>query len=57
MFRQGFSCPALLTFHESCPFAYRAITVYGRTFQTVPLEHAQLLGYSPFARRYLGNLG
>jgi hypothetical protein len=33
MFRQGFSCPALLTFHCTRPFAYRAITVYGRPFQ------------------------
>ena len=27
MFRQGFTCLALLTFHRMCPFAYRAITV------------------------------
>jgi hypothetical protein len=44
MFRQGFSCPALLTYHHACPFKYRAITFYGRTFQTVFLKHAQLLG-------------
>ena len=52
MFRQGFTCLALLTFHRACPFAYRAITVYGRPFQTARLKHAQLLGYSAFARRY-----
>ena len=33
MFRQGFSCPALLICHRSRPFAYRAVTVYGRSFQ------------------------
>ena len=52
MFRQGFSCLALLTFHRTCPFAYRAITVYGQPFQTARLKHVQLLGYSAFARRY-----
>ncbi len=34
------------------PFVYRAITVYGRTFQSVPLKHMQLKGYSAFARHY-----
>ena len=57
MFGQGFTCPALLTFHEYGPFAYRAVTVYGQSFQTVPLEPNSLLGCSPFARRYWGNLG
>lgn len=57
MFRQGFTCPALLTYHRQRPFAYRAITCYGRTFQTVLLDQCQLLGYSPFARHYSGNLG
>ena len=33
MFRQGFTCPALLTYHRIGPFNYRAITVYGRSFQ------------------------
>ena len=33
MFRQGFSCPALLIFHRNGPFAYRAVTFYGRSFQ------------------------
>jgi hypothetical protein len=33
MFRQGFTCLALLTFHRIRPFAYRAITVSGRPFQ------------------------
>ena len=38
MFRQGFSCPALLFHSSTSPFAYGAITVYGQTFQTVPLR-------------------
>ena len=39
MFRQGFTCPALLIVTPpSAPFEYRAITFYGRTFQTVFLE-------------------
>ena len=57
MFRQGFTCPALLTFHHIGPLTYRAITVYGRPFQTARLEPMQLLGCSPFARHYWGNLG
>ena len=44
MFRQGFSCPALLTFHHSGPFAYRAVTFYGQPFQVVLLEPNRLLG-------------
>jgi hypothetical protein len=52
MFRQGFSCPALLTFHLHGPFEYRAVTFYGRPFQAVFLEPSRLLGCSPFARHY-----
>ena len=35
-------------------FVYRAITFFGQTFQTVPLDHFGLpqLGCSPFARHY-----
>lgn len=42
-----------------CVFVYGTITLYRRTFQTVPLTHMliQTLGCSPFARRYWGNLG
>ena len=57
MFRQGFTCPALLTYHHIGPLTYRAITVYGGPFQDLRLEPMQLLGWSPFARRYWGNLG
>ena len=53
----GFLVPRPTHFHEPCPFAYRAITVYGRPFQTVLLKHDPLLGCSPFARHYWGNLG
>ena len=36
MFRQDFTCPALLKDHSAL-YAYGAITRYGRTFQTVLL--------------------
>ena len=39
-------------FHDQEIFAYRAITHYGRTFQSVPLTSIQLKGWSPFARHY-----
>ena len=38
MFRQGFTCPVLLDFTPIPPFAYRAITFYGQSFQTVLLD-------------------
>lgn len=44
MFRQGFTCPALLTYHPMHPFAYGAITRYGQTFQTARLKCTELLG-------------
>jgi hypothetical protein len=44
MFRQGFTCPALLTYHAHGPFAYRAVTFYGRPFQAVSLKPWSLLG-------------
>ena len=34
------------------PFVYKAITFYGCTFQSIPLELTVLKGWSPFARRY-----
>ena len=56
--------------HRIPTFAYRTITFYGRTFQTVRLAVLLLvsapatpgskppgLGYSAFARRYLRSLG
>lgn len=51
MFRQDFTCPALLKAkHRS--FAYGAITHYSPTFQTVPLNHCKALAWSAFARHY-----
>jgi hypothetical protein len=39
MFSQDFSCPDLLfVIHFTYLFAYRAITCYGQTFQTVLLK-------------------
>ncbi len=51
MFRQDFTCPALL---EALlfVFAYGAVTRYGRPFQIVPLTQSKTLAWSPFARRY-----
>src|SRR5690606_10658664 len=48
-----------LRVHSMCAFVYGTITLYRRTFQTVPLTHKliQTPGCSPFARRYWGNLG
>ncbi len=51
MFRQGFTCPALL---KSCrfAFAYGTVTRYGQTFQIVLLTQRQALAWSAFARHY-----
>ena len=51
MFRQDFTCPALL---ESfiITFAYGAVTRYGRAFQRVLLTNHKALAWSPFARHY-----
>lgn len=51
MFRQDFTCPALLEF-SSIAFAYGAVTRYGRPFQIVLLTFEETLAWSPFARRY-----
>ena len=51
MFRQDFTCPALL--EDCCAFyPYGAITRYGPTFQTVPVPSLQPLAWSAFARHY-----
>jgi hypothetical protein len=51
MFRQDFTCPALLK--SSCfIFAYGAVTRYGRTFQIVLLIKQEALAWSAFARHY-----
>ena len=51
MFRQDFTCPALL---EAIffSFPYRTITYYGPTFQKVPVDLKITLAWSPFARHY-----
>src|SRR5437764_9130225 len=47
-FPQGSTCPAVLRSHlkEDCIFTYGAVTLYGRTFQTVRLT----LSYPSFNR-------
>ncbi len=51
MFRQDFTCPALL---EACVSrnSYGAITHYSRLFQAVPIRNTQALAWSAFARHY-----
>ena len=51
MFRQDFTCPALLK-DLSCYYPYGAITRYGPTFQTVPVTQMRPLAWSAFARHY-----
>jgi hypothetical protein len=55
MFRQGFTCPALLK-DPNMPYAYGAITHFGRPFQTVRLNMSRPLACSAFARHYSRNL-
>ena len=56
MFRQDFTCPALLK-SFNITFAYGAVTRYGHTFQSVLLIIEKALAWSRFARHYYGNLG
>ncbi len=51
MFRQGFTCPALLK-SSSFAFTYGAVTRYGHTFQSVLLTNKEALAWSAFARHY-----
>ena len=51
MFRQDFTCPALLE-SSSITFAYGAVTRYGRPFQVVLLVEDEALAWSAFARHY-----
>ena len=55
MFRQGFTCPALLKDPDK-PYAYGAITHSGLPFQTVWLNLSGPLACSAFARHYSRNL-
>ena len=51
MFRQGFTCPALLEDHTD-RYPYGAVTRSGPPFQTVPVRPAWPLAWSAFARHY-----
>ena len=51
MFRQDFTCPALLK-SSSCQHLYGAVTHYGLTFQKVPVRSDKALAWSAFARHY-----
>ena len=51
MFRQDFTCPALLE-SSSIVFAYGAVTRYGHSFQSVLLTEDEALAWSAFARHY-----
>ena len=51
MFRQDFSCPALLK-SLKLPYPYGAVTHYGRLFQVVPVKSLKALASSAFARHY-----
>jgi len=51
MFRQDFSCPALLK-DLGRHYRYGAITRYGPTFQTVLVVQPKPLAWSAFARHY-----
>ena len=55
MFRQDFTCPALLK-DDCARYPYGAVTHYGHTFQSVLLVYMKALAWSRFARHYYGNL-
>ena len=44
IFRQDFTCPALLFLHPYMPFVYRIFTFYDCSFQNIPLNIYKLLG-------------
>ena len=54
IFRQGFTCPALLIVHRYRAFAYRAITVYGRSFQDRFANSITTFGLLPVRSSLLG---
>ena len=56
MFRQDFTCPALLKDNKSS-YAYGAITHSCQAFQPVQLYSSLPLAWSAFARHYLRSLG
>ena len=56
MFRQNFTCSVLLE-DNIVFYAYRTITYFGVTFQTLLVITIQPLGWSDFARHYFRSLG
>ena len=51
MFRQDFTCPALL--EDRTPFyPYGTVTLFGAPFQVLPVLSVQPLAWSAFARHY-----
>ena len=51
MFRQDFTCPALLEDQDAF-YRYGAITHYGQHFHVVPVLTSWPLAWSAFARHY-----
>ena len=51
MFRQDFTCPALLK-EPAERYPYRAVTVSGAPFQVLPVRPTGPLAWSAFARHY-----
>ena len=51
MFRQDFTCPALLEDHKDF-YRYGAITLYSVAFHPLPVLTLWPLAWPPFARRY-----
>jgi hypothetical protein len=51
MFRQDYTCPALLE-DTTAFYPYGAITLWGHSFQSVPVLTIVSLAWSAFARHY-----
>ena len=51
MFRQDFTCPALLV-SSLIVFPYGAVTHSGAPSQKLPVTHKEALAWSAFARHY-----
>jgi hypothetical protein len=51
MFRQGFTCPALLEDDRKL-YRYGTLTLCGASFQTLPVLFRPPLAWSAFARHY-----
>ncbi len=56
IFKQDFTCPVLLVFIEYALSCTGLSPTMAGLSRTAPLKHNRLKGWSPFARRYLGNL-